>query len=389
MTKYKVAFYNTYDLGGAYNAAYRAFRAVTDLGVDASFYTEKDVPFKRILSLVNKIKNRISKELGFEPSKNKVFLSDGTTYDLANGTGHYSHEGRFSKVENLSGIKSADIIHFHWLGPSVNYARFFASLAKPVVFTLHDEHLYSGVFHYQNDLKLNAAFKNTNAEIIEDRIKTFSQFTDTIVICSPSKWILERAKHTFGHINHIRFELVYNSIPIDTFFLKNSASGNNIGFVAHNTNDPRKGFDLLKEAIKEVDYPVMAIGIPNKKDKSSKIKYTGQLKSKEEMVKAYHQMKFLVLSSREDNLPNTMLEAFACGIPVVAFKIGGMAEHIVDGFNGFLAPDLTAESLKVAIEKAIQTDFDAQKIRAYAEKHFSPKVQGAKYKAIYDSLIKE
>jgi glycosyltransferase involved in cell wall biosynthesis len=97
-----------------------------------------------------------------------------------------------------------------------------------------------------------------------------------------------------------------------------------------------------------------------------------------------------VLPSREDNLPNVMLESFACGTPVVSFAEGGMKEHIVDKFNGFLAEEISGRSLAKCIEQAYENrnNFDPILIREYAEEYFGYKKQADAYTLIYRKLLK-
>jgi len=56
------------------------------------------------------------------------------------------------------------------------------------------------------------------------------------------------------------------------------------------------------------------------------------------MQQAYARADFFVIPSLQENFPNTILESFAVGTPVVGFAAGGIADMIVEGQNGALAP---------------------------------------------------
>jgi len=60
-----------------------------------------------------------------------------------------------------------------------------------------------------------------------------------------------------------------------------------------------------------------------------------------------------VLSSASEALPNVLLEAQACGVPVIARHVGGIAETMADGVTGMLVEDDTAQALGDAIARAI------------------------------------
>jgi glycosyltransferase involved in cell wall biosynthesis len=61
-----------------------------------------------------------------------------------------------------------------------------------------------------------------------------------------------------------------------------------------------------------------------------------------------------VLPSRYENLPLGVLEAMACGRPVVAARVGGVAEMVEDGVEGFLVPPEDPHALALALRRLLE-----------------------------------
>jgi glycosyltransferase involved in cell wall biosynthesis len=64
----------------------------------------------------------------------------------------------------------------------------------------------------------------------------------------------------------------------------------------------------------------------------------------------------VVPSIREPGTPRVILEAFACGAPVLAFATGGIPEVIEDGKTGILVDPPTAEGVAKALVHLMRDD---------------------------------
>jgi len=96
------------------------------------------------------------------------------------------------------------------------------------------------------------------------------------------------------------------------------------------------------------------------------------------------------LPSLAEGISNTILEAMACGLPVVATRVGGNGELLVEGETGFLvprdAPDAMAEMLLRYIEDDTLRDRHGAAARRRVEKHFSIHGMVNRYLEVYDEL---
>jgi len=74
---------------------------------------------------------------------------------------------------------------------------------------------------------------------------------------------------------------------------------------------------------------------------------------------------FAQASTRTEGVPQALLQAFAAGVPVVASRIGGIPEVVIDGLTGLLVPSESAEALAAGIARVLDDpETAAQRARA-------------------------
>jgi glycosyltransferase involved in cell wall biosynthesis len=100
-----------------------------------------------------------------------------------------------------------------------------------------------------------------------------------------------------------------------------------------------------------------------------------------------------VLPSDWEGMSNALLEAMAAGLPVVATRVGGTPEVVVDGMTGLLVPLRDPDALAEAITRLL-SDSDLRRTigqagRARVERHFSIEETVKKTEELYMTLLRE
>lgn len=171
---------------------------------------------------------------------------------------------------------------------------------------------------------------------------------------------------------------------------------------------PEKGLEYLVEAAKIVadefeDVRFLLVGYGPLKAKIMKLVYdrgllgrflrfTGAL-SRDEVAKVLGKAAVFVFSSLKEGLPLSVLEAMACGVPVVVSDIQGINEIISDQHNGFLVPPKKPEALANVVltllnDKNLRRRL-GQNARQLMVERYSWDMVISKMEKVYNEAIKE
>lgn len=304
-------------------------------------------------------------------------------------------------LEAFSFIRNADIINLHWPPGFIDNKRFFKTFAnKKIVWTVHDMNPFSGIFHYSDDLYKNSAniqILETDSFIRKKKLSALEQVKDFKFVC-PSLWMISQIEFAKEFSSFRKIHIPY-CLDAGIFCIGNKQAQRSILslpqdktiflFVSEDVHNHRKGFDILVEAITKInrsDIVLCAVGKPLSAQVQTggiPIYYLGSISEEAKMAQIYSACDCFVLPSRQDNLPNVMLEALACGLPVISFKSGGMADVIVNGENGLIADHSSTEELLKMIDTfmLIKGDFDSQLISAKAQLLFDMRKIATRYVA--------
>ncbi|PWR71770.1 hypothetical protein DLD82_13560 [Methanospirillum stamsii] len=96
--------------------------------------------------------------------------------------------------------------------------------------------------------------------------------------------------------------------------------------------------------------------------------------SHDELPHYLNQLRLLIIPSYTEGLPNIMLEAMACGTPVLATPVGAIPDVLIDGDTGFIMENNSPECITKNVIRALNSPdlfVIAEKGRRYVEKNFS------------------
>lgn len=402
----KVVHISTYKNGGAGIAAYRLHLGLLEKGVDSSFiikspaevtsFDKNTYVCEPYYPFTYKIKKRLrlaNDDLFWEEIKKHPIDYDIVTLPIAP-----------FRIENHPLIQEADIIHLHWVSDFINYPTFFQKVDKPIVWTLHDLNTFSGIFHYQTDLKRNnQALASVDNKALRIKNKSLNK-KKNITIVTPSEWLMALSKAS-SLLSKFRHYTIANGMDIPQQIDRKDAklklglynNKKTILFIANEIGSYRKGFDLLIKAINNIsqtDFNIISVGQGIEQiafQFNSKHLHYDRIDNRSELNNIYSAADVTILPSREDNLPNVMLESLSNGTPVISFSNGGMAEHIKTGFNGILVKGINYEALSARITDFINEKytFDSGAIREYAINEFSDTKQTKAYIQLYRNILNQ
>ena len=168
-------------------------------------------------------------------------------------------------------------------------------------------------------------------------------------------------------------------------------------FLAEVVDNRRKGFSLLLEALprcaKQVDRLLLvSLGSsPPKVDTGAPWLHLGTVNDDRFLSLVYSAADLFVLPSLQDNLPNTVLEAMACGVPAVSFNAGGTTDLVRPGITGYLAPAFEVPAFASAIIELLngptKRDEMAKNCRRIVLEEYPLELQAQRYSDLYKSLL--
>ena len=277
-------------------------------------------------------------------------------------------------ITKLPEFQEADVIHLHWVNQgmlSLKGIQKILQSGKPVVWTMHDIwpatalcHVTLGCQHFTSQcgncrlLPGGGSSHDYSTTIWQRKQRMLADENIYFVACS--HWLESEAKRS-ALLKGQKITSIPN--PIDTRIYKKGdkqEARQRLGlpldkklilFASQRVTNVNKGMDYLIEACRQLqisDAAVVILG-GHAEEVVSQLSLEayplGYVNDEQRIVDVYHASDVFVLPSLSENLPNTIMEAMACGVPCVGFKVGGIPEEIDHRRNGYVAEYRSAEDL--------------------------------------------
>lgn len=314
-----------------------------------------------------------------------------------------------------------DLVNFHWINAGMLSVKDIKNITKPIVWTMHDMWPFTGGCHYtgiceQYKTICTKCYQLSKEKttflsklIFDNKVKSYKNVN--IVCVSPSKWLAECAKKSYL-LKNKKIVVIQNGLDLSIYKNIDKNTARNLlnldkdkkyvlfGAMS-STSDKRKGYDLLKKAlsilkqnfnIKNIELLVFGASKPERiENLGFNITYLGQINDDVYLNILYNCADVFVAPSREDNLPNTVVEAISCGLPVVAFDIGGMPDIIEHKENGYLAVPFNeaelAKGINFMLESKEKWNMLSQNALKKAKQTYDINLVSQKYIDLYKSIL--
>ena len=272
----------------------------------------------------------------------------------------------------------ADIVHAHWIGDNYLPIQQFSKINAPIVWTLHDMWGFTGGCHYSADCTRYTQhcgncpqLKQSSPGDISNQINTLKaqswQNLPLTVVC-PGHWLADCARHSTV-LKNKRVEVIANGIdqtifkPLDkptareAFNLPQDKKLLLFGAFG-GTNDPRKGFNYLAETlnllsqrdVSDIELVTLGATQPQPIDLPFPIHQITWLSDTVSMALLYSAVDVVIVPSTQEAFGQMASEAFACGVPVVAFSATGLLDIVDHQENGYLAQPYAPDDLANGIQ---------------------------------------
>src|SRR3989339_505005 len=303
----------------------------------------------------------------------------------------------FFKVNHIlktKEFKQADVIHVHNLHGNYFNLNLLEKISriKPVVWTLHDMWALTGHCSYSYNCEkwkdgcgdcpdlgiYPPLFWDNTHRLWKKKKEIYNNSKLNIVV--PSLWLKEITQKSI--LKNQNIELIYNGVDLMDLKQHNQIKARKklnlplnkkiiMFLAAGGKKDKRKGWFYVEKMIEMYkDILFLCVGgKENEYNKRGNVRYVAYVDSKKGLAEYFSASNIFLFTSLAENFPLVVLEALACGVPIVGFDVGGVKEAIIHKENGYIVQFKDINDLKAGIDYI-----------------FSLEIMAKNYKKLYDNI---
>jgi glycosyltransferase involved in cell wall biosynthesis len=311
-----------------------------------------------------------------------------------------------------------DVVHIHQPHGATVSLSGLRRFGSPLVATLHDMWFFTGGCTFDGDCgRWSSACGECpkvrfphpcDASRMGYGLKRRAYAENPISFVAPSRWIEEAARAS-SLLGKARITRIPYGIDVERFVPRAADQARQtlglpldailIGFVAHDVDDPRKGIDLTAATVAAIrdrseGRRVLAVAIGGAAPlknlfAADSLLFLGRL-SPEKLAFAYPAFDAVLVTSRQDNLPNVAIEAAACGTPVFGFNVGGLRDLVALPAESLASPFDVAALVSLLVPAILDTAIHTKR-RDAARRHachaFDIRTVAAQHRQLYDQIV--
>jgi glycosyltransferase involved in cell wall biosynthesis len=318
-----------------------------------------------------------------------------------------------------------DILHGHNLHGNYFDLRVLPRLSQqlPVILTLHDAWLLSGhcahSFVCQRwltgcgqcpDLSISPSIHGDQTAFNWRRKKAILT-QSKLYIATPSQWLMKKVEQSILAPAVVEVRVIPNGVDLSIFHpaekrvvrakLGIAPEYKVLLFAANGIRkNIWKDYRTMQAAAAQVAerrdvQPVLFLALgedaPAERAGQAEIRFIPYQRDPRVVAQYYQAADVYIHAARADNLPLVVMEALACGTPVVATDVGGIPEMIRDGETGFLVPPgdsraMAARIVQLLADDSLRASF-GQKAATSAHLLFDLKQQVDSYLSWYETIL--
>ena len=302
----------------------------------------------RFQNLVSACKKMVGHEIYFNPNTKHILQVPPQIPDLIHA--HNLHEKYF------------DLKYIPWL-----------SRQLPFIVTLHDAWAFTGhcahfieCQHWKAgcgqcpDLARPIALEKDGTRYnLEKKRRIYAK--SALYVVTPSAWLMDQVEESILMEGCRLKRVIPNGIDLKVFYPDKKSKAREFLGLPQNSQivlfvvsgaikgNRWKDFDTIFEALKILDQTrknkleLLFIGLGSEENLREtqgnlEIRLLPYEKNPSTMAEYYRAADVYLHAAHIDNYPTVILEALACGTPVIATDVGGISEQIIDGEVGYLVP---------------------------------------------------